>query len=116
MKKYLFFTLLAFALVCASLFVVVAQDAAPVQDTVEMVATDAGAALDTSYELPPVGASPWVWFKWLIAIVGLSTLRAILFRLIPSTANIDWINKIFQLLNWLLGAWAPNRKSGGGTH
>ena len=77
------------------------------QKAVQKAATD---------DLPPAGATLLQWLKWFIGIIGFSTIVRLLFRFIPSAANIDWIGKLISILDTLLGSWIPNRNSIGGTH
>lgn len=79
-------------------------------------------------EIPAAGAP---WYEWILYIIGLFTagglLRAFLLRYLPTAINIDFIDKLFEIIKTLIlgivdliniasGKWTSNRARDGGTH
>lgn len=66
--------------------------------------------------LPEPGANVWSWLKWVfLALGGFTTVRVLFFRLIPTSSNIDFWEKIFWAIEYILGGFITNKRKGGGT-
>lgn len=90
------------------------MDAATNQTTVSAISTD------EEIPLPEPGASVWSWLKFVfLSLGGFVTFRILFFRLLPTSANIDFWEKVIDafgiLIKFILGNFVPNRRKGGGT-